>query len=61
MGNSRIIIGWIFVVLGILILASYAVAGIKSLFWFYGIPSIILGVIILLNKKEDEIEKIRKK
>ena len=61
MGNSRVIIGWIFIVLGILILASYAVAGIKSMFWIYGIPAIILGVIIILNKKEDEIEKIRKK
>lgn len=26
---------------------------------FYGIPLIIIGIFILLNKKEDEIEAIR--
>ena len=27
--------------------------------WIYGVPIIILGFFVLLNKKEDEIEKIK--
>jgi len=30
-------------------------------FLFYGIPILIMGIFILLNKKEDKIEKIKRR
>jgi hypothetical protein len=54
---SRAITGALTVFLGVfLILVSF------SLIWllFYGIPIFIIGIFILFNKKEDDIEKIKK-
>ena len=48
---SRTITGIIAIVLGL-------VLTILS-FFIYGIPLIIIGIVILLNKKEDDIEKIK--
>lgn len=35
----------------------------KAIFftWIYGIPMLIIGIVILLNKKEDNIERIKNK
>jgi hypothetical protein len=52
---SRLIIGLIFSIAGVffIILSTF------TSWWmlFYGIPLIILGIVILLNKSEDNIEK----
>ncbi len=52
---SRTITGSILVLLGI----SLIVAGFFTMFitWIYGIPSLIIGIFILLNTKEDKIEE----
>ncbi|HEA46578.1 MAG TPA: hypothetical protein ENH99_02245 [Candidatus Pacearchaeota archaeon] len=56
---SRTITGTIIIILGaLLIILSF----FESFFvLIYGIPLIIIGLIILFNKKEDEIEKIKTK
>ena len=56
---SRAIMGWVMIVVGIVLLV-FAFLGT----WFliiYAIPLILLGIFILNNRKEDEIEKIKKK
>ena len=54
---SRTITGTVLVLAGIII--SFVAFYIKMFsILIYGIPSIIVGVIILLNKKEDQIEQI---
>jgi membrane-bound ClpP family serine protease len=57
---SRTISGWVMIVLGAFLLGG-------SFFWegwivsiIYGIILFILGFFVLFNKKEDEIEKIKK-
>lgn len=52
---SRFLIGTLFLIFGIffIILSIFTV-------WvmvFYGIPFLILGIVILLNENEDKIEK----
>ncbi|MBT4174063.1 hypothetical protein HOC80_04585 [archaeon] len=56
---SRTITGIASIILGIVIVYF----SFESSFWLllYGIPIIIIGVFILFNKKEDKIEKIRRK
>jgi len=52
--------GMISLFLGILILILSLIFG--DTFWvalFYGIPLIIIGIIIILRKGEDNIEKIK--
>ena len=57
MDLSRIITGIVMIVLGLILIGvSYFVKFI-SLIW--GIPLVILGIFILLNKKEDKIEEIK--
>ena len=56
---SRIITGTSLIILGgILIFLSF-----KGLFWIliYGIPLVLIGFFILFNKKEDEIEQIKRR
>jgi|TARA_Y100000310_G_C20598816_1_gene771918 uncharacterized integral membrane protein len=56
---SQAIMGWVMIVVGIVLLV-FAFLGT----WFliiYAIPLILLGIFILNNRKEDEIEKIKKK
>jgi len=56
---SRTITGIASIILG-LVLIYYS---FQSTFWLlaYGIPIILIGIFILFNKKEDDIEKIRRK
>ncbi len=56
---SRTITGIIAIILGtVLIIFSF----FESYFiLIYGIPILIVGIFILFNKKEDEIEKIRRR
>lgn len=56
---SRTITGFILIILGIgLIILSF----FESFFiLIYGISSFIVGIVILLNKKEDDIEEIKLK
>jgi len=58
---SQLLTGMIFILFGIfLIIISFFV---KEAFWailIYGIPIFIVGFFILFNKKEDEIEQIKK-
>jgi len=55
---SRTITGIIMIVGG-LVLTIFSF--IKSFFFlFYSIPILIIGVFIFLNKKEDDIEQIKK-
>jgi hypothetical protein len=52
--DVRKITGVFMIVLGVILSLSLIGA-------IYGIPILILGIIILLNKKEDEIEQIKSK
>ena len=54
---SRTITGIWMLVLG-LVLVGFSFFGFFSLL-FYAIPILIIGIIIFLNKKEDEIEQIK--
>ena len=55
---SRNITGTLTVILGLyLIIISFSEPWIL----IYGIPILIIGIFILFNKKEDDIEKIRTK
>lgn len=56
--SSRIITGTVAMILGLyLVVISFSEPWIL----IYGIPIFIIGVFILLNKKEDIIEKIKTK
>lgn len=52
---SRFLIGTLFLIFGIffIILSIFTV----WIMVFYGIPFLILGIVILLNENEDKIEK----
>jgi membrane-bound ClpP family serine protease len=55
MSISRLVTGWILLMAGIF----FSVLSIFTALWFlfYGIPLLIIGILILLNKNEDKIEK----
>lgn len=55
MNISRLIIGIILLVVGVF----FILLAIFTLWWmfFYGVPFLIIGIVILLNKNEDSIEK----
>ena len=53
---SRTITGIVMIVIGVVLIGL----GFLTLFTLiYGIPILIIGLFILFNKKEDEIEKIK--
>ncbi|MCF7910271.1 hypothetical protein K9L16_01210 [Candidatus Pacearchaeota archaeon] len=57
MTNSRIIWGWAIFALGFLLVVIPPFFGRVGLIaWVYGIPLLVIGIVILLNKKEDVIE-----
>ncbi|MDO8623269.1 MAG: hypothetical protein Q7R52_03400 [archaeon] len=60
MRKGQLITGIVLVLIGIGI-SIIPFFSIKNLFfiWIYGIPMLIIGVVILLNKNEDKIEGIR--
>ena len=54
--NSRIIWGIVICASGLaIIIASFFITRVLLI---YGIPLLVIGIFILLNKKEDEIEKV---
>ena len=56
---SQLIIGIVFILGG---LALTIVAFFASLFiLIYGLPLLIIGIVMLLNKKEDVVEPIKKR
>jgi len=56
---SRTITGTLAIILGLgLIITGFFISPIFP-FLFYGIPVLIIGIFILLNKKEDDIETIK--
>jgi hypothetical protein len=58
MVNSRLIWGWIISSAGFLLLLVPAAVGWGGFFaWIYGLPLFIIGVVILLNNREDVIEE----
>lgn len=62
--SIRVFTGIIMIIVGLLIMTvpfffiGMQVSGFIS--WIYGLPILIIGIFILFNKHEDEIEKIRK-
>ncbi len=60
MNISRLITGIVMVVGGLfLIILSFFIKEAQWVALMYGIPLLIIGVFILLNKKEDKIEQIK--
>jgi len=61
--ESRLIIGalMIFIGTGLSLISLFVSSDLVLVFLIYGIPILIIGLIILLNKKEDEIEKRKDK
>jgi len=62
MTPSRLIVGLILTITGVLLLAiplalSFALFPIG----IYGLIALVLGIIILLNNKEDKIEQIKRR
>ena len=55
---SRTITGTLVTILGILIITGYTKEPLEAL--IFGIPITIIGIYIILNKKEDFIERIKK-
>jgi len=56
---SQLIIGIVFVIGGLVLTAVAFFVGLFVL--IYGLPLLVLGIVILLNKKEDVIEPIKKR
>lgn len=61
MSNSRKIIGIILILVGIVVSSIFFYASFEGTFIFliYGIPILIIGIVIFFNKKEDKIEQIK--
>jgi len=62
MRTGQLITGVLLVLIGA-VLSVIPLLKIKTLFflWIYGIPLLIIGIVILLNKNEDKIETIKNK
>jgi len=60
---SRTLTGAIIIVLGLFLIAVPFIFGAKSAMvsWFYGVPLLVIGFVILFNKKEDKIERRKDK
>jgi len=64
MNTGQAISGAVLLVLGVVLLVVAVVNGFRGgsiISLIYSIPSIILGLVILLNRNEDYIEPIRGK
>jgi membrane-bound ClpP family serine protease len=55
MSLSRLIIGILLLVVGLVLLIASLYGTLFLL--IYAVPALIIGIVILLNKKEDEIEE----
>lgn len=63
MNLGQLISGLILSIGGVVLLAVFFFSGFKGGSWvalIYGLPALILGIFILLYKKEDKIEQIKK-
>ena len=59
---SRNLTGIITSLIGIILLSFPFIMDKKGfIFWVYGLPLLIIGILIVLNKKEDQIEQIKTK
>ena len=61
MNISRLITGLIMIIGGFALIVTYFLLE-KNVGWvmlIYGVPIFIIGIVILLNKKEDKIEEIK--
>ena len=59
MNISRLITGVVMIVGGLfLIILSFFIKEAPWVALIYGVPILIIGIFILLNKKEDKIEEI---
>lgn len=58
--KNRSALGLILIFIGLIILfiGSFFGSGVLFVLMFYGLPLIIIGFVIVFNKKEDEIEQI---
>ena len=56
---SQLIIGIIFTIGGLILTIVAFFAGLFVL--IYGLPFLVIGIVILLNKKEDVVEPIKKR
>ena len=54
-GGAMVLIG-----LGLIFIPFFVSFSFHFITLFYGIPILILGIVILFNKKEDSIEQINK-
>jgi len=63
MNISRLITGVIMIIVGFgLIITNFLLKkNVGFVILIYGIPILIIGIVILLNKKEDKIEQIKSK
>jgi len=60
MNISRLITGLVMIIGGLfLIIWSFFIKEASWVALIYGIPILIIGIFILLNKKEDKIEEIK--
>lgn len=61
MVGSRIIAGGLLFLIGIALALIYFFVPFRESFilLIYGIPALIIGIVILFNKKEDKIEQIK--
>jgi membrane-bound ClpP family serine protease len=59
---SRTITGMIMVIGGLILIILPLFLGLKVFVtWIYGIPIFVIGIFILFNKKEDEIEQVKRR
>jgi len=56
---SQLIIGIVFTIGGLALTVVAFFAGFFVL--IYGLPLLVIGIVILLNKKEDVVESIKKR
>jgi len=60
MGRNQMIVGVILIVIGLFLIGlSFFVKEASWVTLMYGIPMLIVGIVIFLNKKEDVIESIK--
>ncbi len=60
MVKSRKIIGMVLIIIGLFLIGlSFFVKEAPWVALMYGIPMLIIGIVIFLNKKEDVIEQIK--
>jgi hypothetical protein len=61
---SRIVTGIFMIILGIFLMGIPFIWGFGEAWWvswIYGVPTLVLGIFLLLNTKEDKIERRKDK